>query len=102
MKNLNCPGGKCKLLCPPGCGAHALLERKCSQKIIETVRASKKCVVQIRLKDNGTSKTAQQFREALQSKFKLAVLEEVLVGRLPPQVVKCLTNSLFVSEILDK
>ncbi|MBX9879597.1 MAG: hypothetical protein K2Y22_14160 [Candidatus Obscuribacterales bacterium] len=58
--------------------------------------------MQIRLKDNGTSKTAQQFREALQSKFKLAVLEEVLVGRLPPQVVKCLTNSLFVSEILDK
>lgn len=90
------------MLCPSGCGAHALLERKCSQKVIETVRAAKKCLVQIRLKDTCASKTAQQFRDALQSKFKLAMLEEVLVGRLPPQAVKCLTNSLFVEEITDK
>lgn len=102
MKNLNCPGGKCKLLCPPGCGAHALLERKCSPQLIETVRAGKTCTVQIRLKDNGTGKTAQQFAKALQSKFKLAMLEEVFVGRLSPQAIKCLTNSLFVGAIDEK
>lgn len=102
MKNLNCLGGKCKLLCPPGCGAHALLERKCSPKVIETVRAGKACVVEIRLKDNGTGKTAEEFCKALKSKLKLSMLDEALVGRLSPQAIKCLTNSLFVGEIAEK
>ncbi len=102
MKNLNCPGGKCKQLCPPGCGAHALVERKCSPKLIETVRAGKACTVEIRLNKERTGKTAEEFRKALQSKFKLSMLEEVLVGRLSPQAIKCLTNSLFVGQIADK
>jgi hypothetical protein len=102
MKNLNCPGGKCKLLCPLGCGAHALLERKCSPKVIETVRAGKTCVVEIKLKDNSTAKTVEEFSKALQSKLKLSMLDEVYVGRLSPQAIKCLTNSLFVGNIAEK
>lgn len=100
MKNLNCPEGKCKLLCPAGCGAHALLERKCSTKIIETVRAGKTCTVHILLKGSGAS--LEQFRRELRSKFKLALIEESLVGRLSPRAIRCLTNSLFVAELNDK